>query len=220
MTESLTGGAAAVPLSMRAAAAITSVAVRAARQLLIDLERGRRIDAAVLRSAMEAAFGASDATGGWNWKAAYDVCEAAVLFATYATLRIDERGEKLSRVRQIVQWLGSDFHGVIVFDESHAMQNAAGGKGERGDQAASQQSRAGLTLQHASPNARVMGAHRIELSGVNDTMRDRLRTYSRFWDIISWNLRMFIPTDISGIEMLSKELDQHLVGCISGREAA
>ena len=72
-----------------------------------------------------------------------------VLFATYATLRTDERGEKLSRVRQIVEWLGSDFDGVIVFDESHAMQNAAGAKSERGDQAASQQGRAGLRLQHA-----------------------------------------------------------------------
>src|SRR5581483_8973423 len=47
-----------------------------------------------------------------------------ILFTTYATLRTDERGEKLSRVRQIVEWLGSDFDGVIVFDESHAMQNA------------------------------------------------------------------------------------------------
>lgn len=79
-----------------------------------------------------------------------------VLFTTYATLRTDERAEKLSRVRQIVEWLGSDFDGVIVFDESHAMQNAAGQKGERGDQAASQQGRAGLRLQHALPNARVV----------------------------------------------------------------
>ncbi|MET4323627.1 putative RNA methylase [Bradyrhizobium sp. RT5a] len=81
MTESLAGGAAAAPLSMRAAATITSAAARAARQLAIDLERGRRVDAAVLRGAMEAAFGTSDATGDWNWKTAYDVCEAAtVLF--------------------------------------------------------------------------------------------------------------------------------------------
>ncbi|UPJ68510.1 strawberry notch-like NTP hydrolase domain-containing protein [Bradyrhizobium sp. 191] len=81
MTESLAGGAAAAPLSLRAAASLTSAAVRAARQLVIDLERGRRIDAAVLRGAMEAAFGASDASGVWNWKTAYDVCEAAtVLF--------------------------------------------------------------------------------------------------------------------------------------------
>ncbi|MHC2582046.1 hypothetical protein ACVI1J_005782 [Bradyrhizobium diazoefficiens] len=59
----------------------TSVIITAAEQLLPHLERGRRIDAAILRAAMEAAFGASDATGAWNWKMAYDACEAAtVLF--------------------------------------------------------------------------------------------------------------------------------------------
>ena len=80
MTEPLAGGAAA-PLSIRATASLTSAVVRAARQLLTELERGRRIDAAVLRGAMEAAFGASDATGAWNWKIAYDACEVAtVLF--------------------------------------------------------------------------------------------------------------------------------------------
>ncbi|MDU6750104.1 MAG: strawberry notch family protein, partial [Bradyrhizobium sp.] len=79
-----------------------------------------------------------------------------VLFTTYATLRTDERGKKLSRVAQIVEWLGSDFDGVIIFDEAHAMQNAGGGKGERGDVTPSQQGRAGLRLQHALPNARVV----------------------------------------------------------------
>src|SRR6516162_9438589 len=81
MTESLVGGASAAPLSMRAAAAVASAIVSAARQLLTDLEQGRRIDAAGLRNAMQAAFGASDASGAWNWKIAYDACEAAtVLF--------------------------------------------------------------------------------------------------------------------------------------------
>jgi predicted RNA methylase len=79
-----------------------------------------------------------------------------ILFATYATLRSDERGEKVSRVRQIVDWLGSDFDGAIIFDESHAMQNAGGGKSERGDVAPSQQGRAGLRLQHALPEARIV----------------------------------------------------------------
>jgi len=37
-----------------------------------------------------------------------------VLFTTYATLRSDAREEKVSRVRQIVDWLGADFDGVIV----------------------------------------------------------------------------------------------------------
>jgi hypothetical protein len=61
----------------RASAAID----QAARLLLLDLEGGRRIDAGILRTAMEAAFGASDAAGAWDWKTAYDACEAAtVLF--------------------------------------------------------------------------------------------------------------------------------------------
>jgi P-loop containing NTP hydrolase pore-1/C-terminal domain on Strawberry notch homologue len=79
-----------------------------------------------------------------------------ILFTTYATLRSDAREERVSRVQQIVEWLGRDFDGVIVFDESHAMQNAAGAKGERGEQAPSQQGRAGLRLQHALPDARVL----------------------------------------------------------------
>jgi len=79
-----------------------------------------------------------------------------ILFTTYATLRSEERGAKKSRVDQIVDWLGADFDGVILFDESHAMANAAGSKGERGDAEASQQGRAGLRLQHKLPNARVV----------------------------------------------------------------
>jgi hypothetical protein len=54
--------------------------------------------------------------------------EEGILFTTYATLRSQERGEKASRVAQIVEWLGADFDGVIIFDEAHAMANAAGGR--------------------------------------------------------------------------------------------
>jgi len=87
-----------------------------------------------------------------------------ILFTTYATLRSDDRGGKVSRMKQIVEWLqsgpsakaGADFDGVIIFDESHAMQNAGGGKGDRGVVAPSQQGRAGLRLQHALPDARVV----------------------------------------------------------------
>jgi predicted RNA methylase len=79
-----------------------------------------------------------------------------ILFLTYATLRSDDRGERLSRVKQIVEWSGSDFDGVIIFDEAHAMQNAVGARSERGDQEPSQQGRAGLRLQHALPDARVV----------------------------------------------------------------
>ena len=58
-----------------------SAILAAACLLLPSLERGHRVDAATLRTAMETAFGASDASGIWDWKAAYDACEAAtVLF--------------------------------------------------------------------------------------------------------------------------------------------
>lgn len=82
--------------------------------------------------------------------------EQGILFTTYATLRSDARENRVSRVQQIVDWLGSDFDGVIVFDESHAMQNAGGGRSDRGEGAPSQQGRAGLRLQHALPDARVL----------------------------------------------------------------
>ena len=90
--------------------------------------------------------------------------EAGILFATYATLRSPARQGKSSRLEQIVGWLadGMDedsrhaFGGVIVFDEAHAMANAAGSKGSRGDTAPSQQGRAGLRLQNALPDARIL----------------------------------------------------------------
>lgn len=79
-----------------------------------------------------------------------------ILFTTYATLRSDGADSRKSRLNQIVEWLGRDFDGVIVFDEAHELQNAVGGVTERGEQDASQQGRAGLRLQNALPNARVV----------------------------------------------------------------
>ena len=87
-----------------------------------------------------------------------------ILFATYATLRSPARQGKPSRLDQIVAWLadGEDedrrhaFQGVIVFDEAHAMANAAGSKGSRGEVRPSQQGRAGLRLQNALPDARIL----------------------------------------------------------------
>ena len=86
-----------------------------------------------------------------------------ILFATYATLRSPSRQGKPSRLDQVVEWLAGSldeedrhaFDGAIVFDEAHAMANAAGSKGERGEVKPSQQGRAGLRLQNALPDARI-----------------------------------------------------------------
>ena len=68
--------------------------------------------------------------------------------------------------------------------------------------------------------ARVMSAHRIELSGFTDTMRDRLRAYGLFSEIISWKLRMFVPTDATGAVVRAKVLDHYPALRISERETA
>jgi len=68
--------------------------------------------------------------------------------------------------------------------------------------------------------ARVMGANRIELSGFTDTMTDRLKAYGLFAEIISWKLRLFVPTDASGAGVLAKLLERYPVERIAEREAA
>ena len=86
-----------------------------------------------------------------------------ILFATYATLRSPARQGKTSRLDQIVAWLAGSldeddrhaFDGAVIFDEAHAMANAAGSKGSRGEVKPSQQGRAGLRLQNALPDARI-----------------------------------------------------------------
>jgi predicted RNA methylase len=82
--------------------------------------------------------------------------EEGILFTTYATLRTQAKGDKVSRVEQIIDWLGREFDGVIVFDEAHAMANAAGDKSERGEKKPSQQGQAGLRLQNALHDARIL----------------------------------------------------------------
>ena len=67
---------------------------------------------------------------------------------------------------------------------------------------------------------RVMGANRIELSGFTEAMRERLRAYGLFTEIISWKLRFFVPVDANGPTVLGKLLDTYRIARISDREAA
>jgi len=67
---------------------------------------------------------------------------------------------------------------------------------------------------------RVMHAHRIELVGFTDAMRERLTAYGLFHEIIAWKLRMFVPTDGRGIEVLAKVLERYPLQRIVEREGA
>jgi hypothetical protein len=65
-----------------------------------------------------------------------------------------------------------------------------------------------------------MGANRIELSGFTEAMRDRLRAYGLFTEIISWKLRFFVPIDTTGPGVIGKLLDTYPVARIGERKAA
>src|SRR5258708_25303041 len=73
--------------------------IGAANLLLTDLERGVAIDARVLRTAMIASFGASDAEGAWDWQTPYEACEAAqILFLRKFGPAMRERAASPPRV--------------------------------------------------------------------------------------------------------------------------
>src|SRR5690606_27724923 len=98
----------ATPLLFASDAAISASVFAAAGLLLPDLERGQRIDAATLRCAMETAFGASDATGAWDWKTAYEACEAAtVLFLRkYGSALFRKAGSPAARLSALTKIAG------------------------------------------------------------------------------------------------------------------
>lgn len=91
---------------------------------------------------------------------------SGILFVTYPTLRSGR--DDSTRLRQILDWAGSEFDGVIAFDEAHAMANAAGGEGSRGRARGSEQGIAGVRLQNLLPRARILYASATGASDVNN----------------------------------------------------
>ncbi|KAF7636928.1 hypothetical protein Mgra_00003667 [Meloidogyne graminicola] len=83
-----------------------------------------------------------------------------IIFATYSSLigesRIDgQKGSEChTRLKQIVQWCGRDFDGVIVFDECHRAKNLCPSAGTR----STKTGRVVLELQQALPTARIVYA--------------------------------------------------------------
>ncbi len=103
-----------------------------------------------------------------QWKLGTDVgAGEGVLFLTYATLR-SNRGDKGTRLGQILDWVGDGFDGMIVFDEAHEMAGVAGGEGRFGTKDGSDQGIAGVRLQNLLPRARVLYVSATGASDVNN----------------------------------------------------
>ena len=108
------------PASLNKASAIAS----AAQNLLLRLQRGQCVDAPILRTAMENAFGASDADGAWDWKTAYDACEAATIlflrkFGPAMRTRADSPAAMLPMLAKIASLLPTHTRRSV---ESEALQ--------------------------------------------------------------------------------------------------
>jgi hypothetical protein len=65
---------------------------------------------------------------------------------------------------------------------------------------------------------KVMGDFRIELSGFTDGMIDRLKAFGLMSEIISWKLRLFVPTGASGPEILRALFERYPLARIAPRE--
>ena len=65
-----------------------------------------------------------------------------------------------------------------------------------------------------------MGVNRIELTGFTEGMRERLRTWGLFSEIISWKLRFFLPISAQGPEILARLMQVWPISRISERELA
>ena len=122
------------------------VHISAGHQLVADAERDRSAVGLPLPIIHQARFKTAEAI----------TADTGVLFTTYTLLSDDFDGDR-QRFKQLTDWLGTDFGGVIAFDEAHLMKNAAatphGGKATvdhgtlRGNM--------GIALQRLFPQARV-----------------------------------------------------------------
>lgn len=97
----------------------------------------------------------------WDYKAEDRIPAArGILVATYSMLRdYDDAAKAYVRVNQIAAWADRDFAGPLLMDEAQAMRNAAGDEDSSGKASeVSQQGLAGIALQDALPDARVVYA--------------------------------------------------------------
>lgn len=96
----------------------------------------------------------------WDLKPGASIRRSAgILVTTYSTLRdYVSTTDTYPRVDQVRNWVGDDFDGAMCFDEAQEMRNAAGSEDVSGKSETSKQGLAGVAIQDALPDARVVYA--------------------------------------------------------------
>lgn len=79
-----------------------------------------------------------------------------VMYVTYGKLTSRSKKTNQRSIDQIVEWVGEDFDGVLVFDEAHKMGNAIAMRGARGTKKPSETAMIGAELRRRLPQARVL----------------------------------------------------------------
>ncbi|HLW91452.1 MAG TPA: strawberry notch C-terminal domain-containing protein, partial [Roseiarcus sp.] len=67
---------------------------------------------------------------------------------------------------------------------------------------------------------RVMNDYRVELSGLTEGVRDRLRAMGLFSEIIAWKLRFFVPVGADGLQVFARLVERFPIIAVSERDAA
>jgi hypothetical protein len=74
----------------------------------------------------------------------------------------------------------------------------------------------GLSLRRT----KAMGEFRIELSGFSDGMVERLKAFGLMSEIISWKLRLFVPTGAAAAAIVATLMERYPLVRIAGKAAA
>ena len=77
-----------------------------------------------------------------------------------------------------------------------------------------------LTEGQSLRRVRAMNDWRIELAGFNDFGIERLKAMGLISEIVSWKLRLYVPTGAVGADVLGRVLERFPVERIVGRKAA
>lgn len=72
----------------------------------------------------------------------------------------------------------------------------------------------------ALTRVRAMGVHRVELTGFNDLGVDRLKALGLISEIVSWKLRLFVPTGVDGSDVLARLMERYPLQRVAERNAA
>lgn len=92
-----------------------------------------------------------------------------ILFTSYSTAGASQsKNSAKSNLSHIVDWLGKDFDGVIIYDEAHTMNNIIPKRGSRGNNKPSVRAIESNKIQEMLPNARVVYMSATGASEVND----------------------------------------------------